>query len=88
VLRVLSNNIGIVRIDVVNGLSFSYDIVGDIHGEYAALVVLLQKLGYDCKQGVWQHNDRKVVFLGDFIDRGSCQRQVIELVRSMIDGSR
>jgi hypothetical protein len=63
-----------------------YDLIGDIHGHADALVQLLEKLGYDRDdQGVFQHPDRKVIFLGDFIDRGLQIRQVLEIVKSMID---
>ena len=62
-----------------------YDIIGDIHGHAAALEALLVKLGYQLIEGIYQHDHKKVIFLGDFIDRGPQQRQVINLVRPMID---
>ena len=44
------------------------DIVGDIHGEIAALEQLLAHLGYD---GQGNHPEgRRLVFVGDFCDRG------------------
>lgn len=63
-----------------------YDLIGDIHGHSAPLVQLLTKLGYAKTDGVFRHPDRKVIFLGDFIDRGPDQRGVLEIVRPMIDG--
>ncbi|SFM43309.1 metallophosphoesterase [Nitrosomonas communis] len=62
-----------------------YDIIGDIHGHADALDALLQKLGYVFREGVYQHNQHKVIFLGDFIDRGPQQREVIQLVKPMIE---
>jgi len=64
----------------------SYDIIGDIHGCGDTLTCLLTKLGYarDDK-GVFRHPDRIVIFLGDFVDRGPQQREVISIVRAMID---
>lgn len=62
-----------------------YDIIGDIHGYADALEALLVKLGYQLIEGIYQHAHNKVVFLGDFIDRGPQQRQVINLVRPMIE---
>jgi hypothetical protein len=62
-----------------------YDIIGDIHGHAEALEVLLQKLGYIFHEGVYQHDQHKVIFLGDFIDRGPQQREVIQLVKPMIE---
>ncbi len=61
-----------------------YDIVGDIHGNADKLEDLLLKLGYAMINGVYRHNERKVVFVGDFIDRGTQNRRVIEIVRNMV----
>ena len=60
------------------------DIIGDIHGHADKLVNLLLKLGYEFKEGYYQHHARQVFFVGDFIDRGSQNRRVIEIVRSMV----
>ena len=62
-----------------------YDLIGDIHGHSQPLVELLETLGYRQRAGVFQSSDRKVIFLGDFIDRGPNQQEVIEIVRPMID---
>lgn len=63
-----------------------YDIIGDIHGHYDKLTALLTKLGYAPEQGIWSHPaGRKVVFLGDFIDRGPKIRHVLQLVRRMCE---
>jgi len=48
------------------------DIVGDIHGEYEALCSLMAHLGYD-PQGKHPDN-RTLVFVGDFCDRGRTVR--------------
>ena len=63
----------------------SYDLIGDIHGYGETLVELLEKLGYAKADGIYRHPDRQVIFLGDFVDRGPQQREVIEVVRPMID---
>jgi hypothetical protein len=60
------------------------DIIGDIHGELSALESLLKKLGYDDRG---RHSEgRKLVFVGDLIDRGpdspGVLRSVIRLVES------
>ena len=62
-----------------------YDIIGDIHGCYKTLIALLEKLGYSPIDGVYQHPSRQVIFLGDFIDRGPYQCDVIDIVRPMVD---
>lgn len=63
----------------------AYDIIGDIHGCSRTLIALLEQLGYELEEGVYRHPARKVVFLGDFIDRGPAQREVLAIVRPMID---
>jgi len=62
-----------------------YDLIGDIHGHADELVQLLGVLGYSKSKGAYRHPDRKVIFLGDFIDRGSKIRQVLETVRPMVE---
>jgi hypothetical protein len=64
----------------------SYDIIGDIHGHAQTLKALLAKLGYTCDDGVYRHPSRRVVFLGDFIDRGPHQRETLAIVRGMTEG--
>lgn len=63
-----------------------YDLIGDIHGCSATLLELLQRLGYEPRDGAYRHPTRKAVFLGDFIDRGPGQRAVLDIVRPMVDG--
>jgi len=63
----------------------NYDIIGDIHGFVAPLKALLAKLGYTINsQGYYSHPNRKVIFLGDFIDRGDTQKEVLEIVMQMV----
>jgi len=62
-----------------------YDLIGDIHGYADPLVRLLATLGYRERDGVWRHPTREAIFLGDFIDRGPHQREVIGVVRPMIE---
>ena len=62
-----------------------YDLIGDIHGHADELEQLLNALGYENIRGVYRHPDCKVIFLGDFIDRGPKIRQVLEIVRPMIE---
>ena len=62
-----------------------YDLIGDIHGHADELVKLLETLGYRKAQGAYQHPERRVIFLGDFIDRGPKIQRVLEIVRRMIE---
>jgi hypothetical protein len=62
-----------------------YDIIGDIHGQALELETLLEQLGYRQSEDCYRHERRKVIFLGDFIDRGKYQKRVLNLVRPMIE---
>ena len=61
------------------------DLIGDLHGCGRTLMALLERLGYVADQGVHRHPSRTAIFLGDFIDRGPGQREVIETVRPMVE---
>ncbi|SDM25690.1 Calcineurin-like phosphoesterase [Oryzisolibacter propanilivorax] len=62
------------------------DIVGDIHGEFAALQDLLRHLGYD-DQGRHRQG-RTLVFVGDFCDRGPDSPAVLALARRLVEAGR
>lgn len=62
-----------------------YDLIGDIHGQALELEALLEKLGYRRSGDCFQHENRTVIFLGDFIDRGPHQKRALKLARSMIE---
>lgn len=63
----------------------SFDVIGDVHGQFDKLVGLLKHLGYRDTGGAWRHPDRTVIYVGDLIDRGPKQLATIELVRAMVD---
>jgi len=63
----------------------SFDIIGDIHGHAAELQALLHSLGYEQQGGRYRHADRKVIFVGDFVDRGTEIAQVIRIAKQMVD---
>jgi hypothetical protein len=65
-----------------------YDLIGDIHGHAEQLIALLKKLGYTNGETGFKHAQRKVIFVGDFIDRGEHLRQhkqLLEIVMTMIE---
>jgi len=62
-----------------------YDIVGDIHGHADPLRRLLDKLGYVEIEGAFRHPARMMIFVGDFVDRGPEQREVLRIARSMCE---
>jgi protein phosphatase len=63
-----------------------FDIIGDVHGCFDELVELLGRLGYsELPSGAWGHaNGRKMVFLGDLVDRGPKSPDVVRLVMESI----
>lgn len=63
-----------------------YDLIGDVHGCALSLELLLKKMGYSCKAGVYQHPQRQAVFLGDIVDRGPRIREALHIVREMVEG--
>lgn len=61
------------------------DLIGDIHGHADKLEALLVKLGYTNNNGCYSHPERKVLFVGDYIDRGPQIIKTLEIVKSMVD---
>lgn len=62
-----------------------YDFIGDIHGYADRLEALLRHLGYEKRRGSYTHPERKVIFLGDYIDRGPQIPETLHLVRDMVE---
>jgi len=60
-----------------------YDVIGDIHGSADKLVGLLDLLGYEVVDGAHRHPVRRAVFVGDLMDRGDEQVEVVRIVRAM-----
>ena len=67
----------------------AFDIIGDVHGCFDELVELLEKLDYRIKSApdgffaVENPANRKAVFVGDLVDRGTNSTDVLRLVMSM-----
>ena len=67
-----------------------FDLIGDVHGCFDEAMALLTKLGYqiDLKGGRYQVTHaagRRVVFLGDLVDRGPATPEVLRLVMDMVE---
>ncbi len=59
------------------------DIIGDVHGELTALKMLMERLGYSADGA---HPDaRRLVFVGDLVDRGEDSGGVVTLVQHLIE---
>jgi protein phosphatase len=65
-----------------------FDIIGDVHGCYDELIELLNRLGYETTEvgRIVPPPGRKVIFLGDLVDRGPKTPEVMRLVMSMVAG--
>lgn len=64
-----------------------FDIIGDVHGCFDELIELLGKLGYAVDLATFKVTapaDRKLVFVGDLVDRGPKIPQVLKLVMSAV----
>jgi hypothetical protein len=66
------------------------DIIPDIHGQAEKLRVALKNLGWERRGATWTHPEpgRRILFLGDFIDRGPENGAVIRIVRELMDAGR
>ena len=65
----------------------NYDIIGDVHGCLDELLELMEKLGYDCDGGHGR-GERKLVFVGDLVDRGPSSDGVLELLMRLREQGR
>jgi protein phosphatase len=62
------------------------DITGDVHGCYDELLELLDKLGYQLNDQTFEHPEgRKLVFVGDLVDRGPKSPAVLGLVMDLVE---
>ncbi|MCL1067221.1 metallophosphoesterase [Shewanella olleyana] len=64
-----------------------YDIIGDVHGHATKLENLLLKMNYRLVDGVFCHETRKAIFVGDYIDRGGEEEKTIHMVKSMVESN-
>lgn len=69
----------------VDGAIEGFDIIGDVHGCAHTLRRLLEGLGYQKRAGIYYHPTRRVIFLGDIIDRGPRIRETLHIVRDMVE---
>ena len=68
----------------------AFDMIGDVHGCFDELLALLRKMEYQVnlsngKFCVSHPLDRKVIFLGDLVDRGPKIKEVLHLAMDMAE---
>lgn len=61
-----------------------FDVIGDVHGCRAELEQLLTKLGYQLDATPTHPDGRRVIFLGDLVDRGPDNVGVLRLAMDMV----
>src|SRR5688572_2623616 len=68
-----------------------FDIIGDVHGCFPELVELLTLCGYEI---IWEKEkvksvshpaNRRIIFVGDFVDRGPDSPAVMKLVMRLVE---
>jgi protein phosphatase len=67
-----------------------FDIIGDVHGCRAELETLLAQLDYQRdEKNIYAHSEgRRLIFLGDLVDRGPDSVGVLKLVFDMVEAGR
>jgi protein phosphatase len=66
-----------------------FDVIGDVHGCFDELCTLLERLDYrrngNNGRSVWSHpQGRRIIFVGDLVDRGPKSPEVLRLVMDMV----
>ena len=71
-------------------LKGSFDVIGDVHGCYEELVLLIEKLGYHLARAAAGYKldhpeNRKLGFVGDLVDRGPRNAECLALVMDLVE---
>ena len=68
----------------------AFDLIGDVHGCLDELLELLTRLGYqpDAGAGLRHPEGRRVIFLGDLVDRGPKVVETVSLARRMVEAGQ
>ena len=70
----------------ISDINLGLDFIGDVHGYGSVLESLIERLGYLKNGGRYEHPEgRRIVFLGDYIDRGPEVEKTLRIVRSMVE---
>lgn len=66
-----------------------FDIIGDVHGCASELVTLLTRLGYERSgEGFVHPEGRRVIFVGDLVDRGPDSPGVLAIAMAMVESGQ
>jgi len=96
IYRVKSHDVEDYEINVINheqyqecllSSEFDYTTIGDIHGCYEEFLALLDRNGFEIKDGKISHveENKRIILVGDLVDKGYDVGGVIELVYNNLD---
>ena len=67
----------------------SYDIIGDIHGQYDALLNILDRLGYRAQDGrIGAPQNRQLISVGDVINKGPQPFECLDLIKGLVESDQ
>ena len=66
----------------------AFDIIGDVHGCDAELVALMERLGHPTDPARPHPQGRRLVFVGDLVDRGPATPAVVLRVKRLVEAGR
>jgi len=66
----------------------AFDIIGDVHGCDAELVALMARLGHPIDPARPHPEGRRLVFVGDLVDRGPATPAVVLRVKRLVEAGR
>ena len=66
----------------------AFDIIGDVHGCDADLVALMERLGHPIDPARPHPQGRRLVFVGDLVDRGPATPAVVLRVKRLVETGR
>jgi hypothetical protein len=66
----------------------AFDIIGDVHGCDAELVALMARLGHPIDPARPHPEGRRLVFVGDLVDRGPSTPAVVLRVKRLVEAGR
>ena len=67
----------------------NYEVIGDVHGHLDHLIRMIEILGYDREGKTYSHPDgRKLIFVGDLINRGPDSLGVLRFVRGLHENEK
>ncbi|MEE1673750.1 metallophosphoesterase [Agarivorans aestuarii] len=58
--------------------------IGDLHGDFSAMVTILRAAGLINSSNDWIGGDRTFVQVGDQLDRGNSEKQIVDLFEKLI----